>query len=68
MSHLTNLAFFHAKPGQAEALGKALQNLVEPNRSDANLRSNTRLVPTGCSLQILLDQAFIVGLGDRGQC
>jgi hypothetical protein len=32
---LTNLALFRAKPGQAEALGVALTDLVEPTRREA---------------------------------
>jgi NADP-dependent 3-hydroxy acid dehydrogenase YdfG/quinol monooxygenase YgiN len=32
---LTNLALFRAKPGQAEALGVALTDLVEPSRREA---------------------------------
>lgn len=32
---ITNLAFFRAKPGQTELLGKALTDLVEPTRQEA---------------------------------
>ena len=35
MSQLTNLAFFRARPGQAQALGSALRALVDPSRAEA---------------------------------
>ena len=34
MSQLTNLAFFQARPGQAQALGSALSALVGPTRAE----------------------------------
>ncbi len=34
MSQLTNLAFFRARPGQAQALGSALSALVGPTRAE----------------------------------
>ena len=34
MSILTNLAFFHAKPGRSEDLGSQLMNLVAPTRQE----------------------------------